>query len=152
MRLEGVGADMENKTVLLVEDSPDTRIIYSTILQHNGYTVLQAETGEEGLRLAREAMPDLILMNVSIPLVDGWKATALLKRDPHTAHIPVIAVTAFTRKTDKRKAREVGCDGYIPKPADPTRVLAEVQRFLGMPSMPPAQPPLTTPTTPLEAI
>jgi two-component system cell cycle response regulator DivK len=143
---------MDNKTVLLVEDSPDTRIIYSTILQHNGYTVIEAETGEEGLRLAREAMPDLILMNVSIPLVDGWKATALLKRDPHTAHIPVIAVTAFTRKTDKRKAREVGCDGYIPKPADPTLVLAEVQRFLGLPATPHPRPTPQTPPTPLDAI
>jgi CheY-like chemotaxis protein len=122
---------MINKTVLLVEDSGDTRVIYSTILLHYGFRVLEAVSGEEGLRMAREAKPDLILMNVAIPLIDGWKTTALLKRDPDTAHIPVIAVTAFTRKKDRKRAREVGCDSYLPKPCDPTRLIQEVHRFLG---------------------
>jgi two-component system, cell cycle response regulator DivK len=133
---------MGGKTVLLVEDSGDTRVIYATILAHHGYRVIEAVNGDEGLRMAREERPDLILMNVSIPLIDGWKATALLKRDPDTAHIPVIAVTAFTRKKDRKRARDVGCDSYLPKPCDPTRVLQEVQRFIGLGGVPLAQAPL----------
>jgi CheY-like chemotaxis protein len=121
---------MERK-VLLVEDDSDTREIYRTILEEHGYRVLEAATGEEGLRLAREGDPDLILMNIAIPHIDGWEATVLLKDDPRTAHIPVIAITAFTRLQDARRAHAVGCSAYLPKPCDPSRLLAEVHRFIG---------------------
>lgn len=120
-----------SRTILLVEDHEDNRIVYRTILEHYGYTVLLAGDGAEGVRLAREAHPDLVLMDVSIPVMDGWEATSVLKADPATASIPVIALTAHALATDRARAEEVGCDGYLAKPVEPRVVLAEVRRFLG---------------------
>src|SRR5690606_33686061 len=119
-------------TVLLVEDHPDNRGIYRTILEHGGLKVLEAEDGETGVRLARERRPDIILMDVSLPMMDGWEATRILKSDPDTAGIPVIAVTAHALQGDRERAEEAGCDGYIAKPAPPREVLLEVQRRLGL--------------------
>jgi two-component system, cell cycle response regulator DivK len=116
--------------ILLVEDNPDNRGIYRTILEHGGFRVLEAEDGEKGIQLAREQMPDLILMDVSVPGIDGWKATELLKQDPATAGIQIIALTAHAMPSDRARAAEVGCDGYIPKPALPRTVLDEVRRRL----------------------
>ena len=82
------------KTVLLVEDNEDNRIVYSTILRHFGYTVTEALNGEEGIAKARSEKPDLILMDISIPIIDGWEATQVLKHDPATSSIPIIALTA----------------------------------------------------------
>jgi CheY-like chemotaxis protein len=118
-------------TILLVEDNLDNRTIYRTILEHRGYSVLEAEDGEMGIRMAREQSPALILMDISIPKVDGWEATRILKADPKTAGIPVIALTAHAMAQDRAKAAEVGCDGYLAKPVEPRRVVEEVQRFLG---------------------
>jgi CheY-like chemotaxis protein len=118
-------------TILLVEDNLDNRTIYRTILEHRGYNVLEAEDGEMGIRMARELSPALILMDISIPKVDGWEATRILKADPQTAGIPVIALTAHAMAQDREKAEEVGCDGYLAKPVEPRRVVEEVQRFLG---------------------
>ena len=120
-----------SRTILLVEDHEDNRIVYSTILEHFGYRVLLAGDGAEGVRMARESSPDLVLMDVSIPVMDGWQATATLKADPATARIPVIALTAHALPADRERAQEVGCDGYLAKPVEPRRVLAEVRRFLG---------------------
>ncbi len=122
---------MQEKTVLLVEDNQDIREIYDTALRNDGYAVVQAADGEEGIRLARSVAPDLILMNVALPLVDGWKATAILKRDPRTRDIPVLAVTAFTRSRDRQRARALGCASYLPKPCEPSRLLEEVRRLIG---------------------
>jgi CheY-like chemotaxis protein len=122
-----------SQTILLVEDHEDNRIVYSTILEHFGYRVLLAGDGAEGVRMARESAPDLVLMDVSIPVMDGWQATATLKADPATARIPVIALTAHALPADRERAREVGCDGYLAKPVEPRRVLEEVRRFLGEP-------------------
>ncbi|HEX8245313.1 MAG TPA: response regulator [Longimicrobium sp.] len=120
-----------SRTILLVEDHEDNRIVYRTMLEHFGYRVLLAGDGGEGVRLARESLPDLILMDVSIPVMDGWEATATLKRDPATARIPIIALTAHALAADRERAQEVGCDGYLAKPVEPRRVLEEVRRFLG---------------------
>jgi two-component system cell cycle response regulator DivK len=120
-----------SQTILLVEDHEDNRIVYSTILEHFGYRVLLAADGAEGVRMARESSPDLVLMDVSIPVMDGWQATATLKADPLTARIPVIALTAHALPADRERAEEVGCDGYLAKPVEPRRVLEEVRRFLG---------------------
>lgn len=120
-----------SRTILLVEDHEDNRIVYRTILEHFGYTVLLAGDGAEGVRLAREARPDLVLMDVSIPVMDGWEATSVLKADPATAAIPVIALTAHALAADRARAEEVGCDGYLAKPVEPRVVLEEVRRFLG---------------------
>src|SRR5215203_1688659 len=119
------------KTVLLVEDNEDNRIVYSTILRHFGYTVTEALNGEEGIAKARGERPDLILMDISIPIIDGWEATQVLKHDPATNDIPIIALTAHALASDREKAMEVGCDGYLAKPCEPRAVVAEVQRFLG---------------------
>ena len=119
-----------SKTVLLVEDNEDNRTVYRTILEHFGYRVVEARNGEDGIRMAREDLPDLILMDISIPLVDGWEATRILKADPATSTIPVIALTAHALATDRAKAQEVGCDGYLAKPVEPRRVVEEVQKHL----------------------
>jgi two-component system cell cycle response regulator DivK len=119
------------KTVLLVEDNEDNLVIYSTILRHSGFEVIEARDGQAGIDTAKAAHPDLILMDVSIPLVDGWEATRRLKADPDTADIPIIALTAHALASDQEKAVAAGCDGYIPKPAEPRLVLATVKQYLG---------------------
>lgn len=124
---------MNGKTVLLVEDNEDNRVVYATILQHHGYRVCEATNGQDAVRLAHEAHPDAILMDISIPIMDGWQATELLKQDPATAHIPIIALTAHALSADRDRARAVGCDGYLAKPCEPRRVLAEVARLIGSP-------------------
>ena len=119
------------KTVLLVEDNEDNRIVYSTILQHFGYIVMEALNGEEGIAKARAEHPDLILMDISIPVIDGWEATQVLKRDPETRGIPIIALTAHALASDREKAMEVGCDSYLAKPCEPKAVVSEVEKFIG---------------------
>ena len=89
------GMSAKGKTVLLVEDNEDNRIVYSTILRHFGYSVTEALNGEEGIAKARSEKPDLILMDISIPGIDGWTATERIRQDDRTANIPVVAVTAF---------------------------------------------------------
>lgn len=121
----------EAPTVLLIEDNDDNLRIYSTILTYAGYRVLEATDGEAGLASARTAQPDLILMDVSIPKIDGWEATRILKADPATSSIPVIALTAHALASDRERAEQIGFDGYISKPAEPRLVLAEVERRLG---------------------
>jgi CheY-like chemotaxis protein len=121
-------------TVLLVEDNDDNLRIYSTILTYSGYRVLEATDGEAGLASARDNRPDLILMDVSIPKIDGWELTKILKADPATASIPVVALTAHALASDRERADAIGFDGYIAKPAEPRLVLAEVQRRLGKPA------------------
>jgi CheY-like chemotaxis protein len=121
-------------TILLVEDNPDNRTIYGTILRHFGYEVAEAETGEDGIRLARELHPALILMDVAMPGMDGWEATRILKGDADTASIPIIALTAHAMSEDRKRAEEVGCDGYLSKPVEPRRVVQEVERLLAQPA------------------
>jgi two-component system, cell cycle response regulator DivK len=119
------------KRILLVEDHEDNRNIYRTILNHFGYEVLEAHDGRQGIDLARTETPDLILMDVSIPHIDGWEATRILKADPATATIPIVALTAHALKEDREHAVVVGFDGYLAKPVEPRTVVAEVERFIG---------------------
>ena len=121
------------KTVLLVEDNEDNLIVYRTILDHVGYKVIEARDGEEGVARARADKPDLILMDVSLPKMDGWEATRRIKADADTRQIPIIAVTAHALDDDREKATQVGCDGYLAKPVAPRRVVEEVERFIGKP-------------------
>lgn len=115
--------------ILLVEDNPDSRVILRTYLEHLGHEVLEAHDGEEAIRRARDGSPDVILMDVSIPRIDGWEATRILKADPETSAIPIIALTAQALRPARDRAREVGCDGYLAKPISPRRVAEEVHRF-----------------------
>lgn len=119
------------RTVLLVEDNEDNRIIYSTILKFGGFRVVEAHDGRAALERARSANPDVILMDVSIPFVDGLEVTRRLKADPATRHIPIIALTAHALASDRDRVLDAGCDGYISKPAEPRVVLARVRHELG---------------------
>jgi two-component system, cell cycle response regulator DivK len=119
------------KTVLLVEDNEDNLVVYRTILEHVGFCVLEARDGEEGVNRAKEHLPDLILMDISIPKIDGWEATQRLKADENTRAIPIIALTAHALEEDRQKALQAGCDGYLAKPVEPRRVVQEVERFVG---------------------
>src|SRR5437660_10030357 len=99
------------KMVLLVEDNEDNRIVYSTILKHFGYEVTEALNGEEGIAKARSEKPDLILMDISIPIIDGWEAAQVLKHDPSTKQIPIIGLTAHALASYRADAMALGCDG-----------------------------------------
>lgn len=122
------------KTILLVEDNEDNLVVYRTILEHVGYHVIEARDGEEGVTRAREHLPDLILMDISIPKIDGWEATQRLKSDDATRAIPIVALTAHALEEDRQKAVQAGCDGYLAKPVEPRRVVQEVERFVGAPT------------------
>jgi two-component system cell cycle response regulator DivK len=124
---------MEGTMILLVEDNADNQEIYRIILAHHGYTVLQAWDGESGVRMAREHRPDLILMDLTMPVIDGLEATRMLKADPATAAIPIIALTAHAMQEDQAAAAEAGCVAFLAKPAEPRAVAAEVERVLALP-------------------
>lgn len=121
----------KTKTILIVEDNEDNLMVYRTILEHVGYAVIEARDGEEGIARAREKHPDLILMDISIPRIDGWEATRRLKENEETRDIPIIALTAHALEEDREKALRVGCDGYLAKPVEPRRVVEEVKRYVG---------------------
>jgi two-component system, cell cycle response regulator DivK len=128
---DGLMNEPKLKTVLLVEDNEDNLVVYRTILEHVGFRVLEARDGEEGVSRAKEHLPDLILMDISIPKIDGWEATQRLKADNSTKDIPIIALTAHALEEDRQKALQAGCDGYLAKPVEPRRVVQEVERFVG---------------------
>lgn len=119
------------QTVLLVEDNEDNRIIYSTVLRHVGYNVLEAQDGVSAVAIARGERPNLILMDISIPELDGWEATRILRNDPATQHIPIIALTAHALADDREKAAQFGFSSYLAKPVEPRLVLAEVRKWIG---------------------
>lgn len=117
-------------TILIVEDNRDNQAIYQTILVHYGFAVLEAWDGEEGVRLARECLPNLIIMDISIPKIDGHEATRILKADGRTAWIPILALTAHALAEDRERAFAAGCDGYLSKPAEPRQVVETVRHLL----------------------
>lgn len=108
--------DQAPRKILLVEDVEDNRGIIRQVAGRMKLTLLEAADGAEGVRLAHEQHPALILMDLSLPVLDGWAATAMLKGDPATAHIPIIALTAHAMEGDEQRAREAGVDGYMTKP------------------------------------
>jgi CheY-like chemotaxis protein len=117
--------------LLLVEDNEDNRTIYCTLLRHLGYQVIEAQDGVQAVELARRERPDLILMDISIPEMDGWEATRILRRDPTTRSIPIVALTAHALEDDRERAAEVGFSSYLAKPIEPRAVVAEVRRLIG---------------------
>lgn len=122
---------MAGKKVLLVEDNADNQEIYRIILAHHGFSVLQAWDGEVGVRMARDHAPDLILMDLTMPVIDGLSATRMLKEDPRTSGIPIIALTAHAEHEDRAAAEAAGCTSFLAKPVAPARVAVEVRRVLG---------------------
>jgi two-component system cell cycle response regulator DivK len=118
------------KTVLVVEDNDLNMKLFHDLLEAHGYNILQTKDGMEALRLAREHMPDLILMDIQLPEVSGLEVTKWLKEDESLKTIPVIAVTAFAMKGDEEKIREGGCEAYIAKPISVANFLQTVERFV----------------------
>ncbi|MES3032521.1 MAG: response regulator [Gemmatimonadota bacterium] len=116
--------------VLVAEDNDDNRLIATAILRHSGYRVIEALSGADAVRIAQVDHPDLILMDVGLPDVDGWTATRTLKGDPRTRDIVIIAFTAHALPGDRIMAREAGCDGYLAKPVELARLVREVREAL----------------------
>jgi two-component system cell cycle response regulator DivK len=116
--------------ILLVEDNEMNRDMLSRRLTRSGYEVVIAVEGEEGVALAHSASPDLVLMDMSLPVLDGWEATRRLKGDPATSRIPVIALTAHAMSGDREKARAAGCDEFDTKPVEYPRLLAKIEGLL----------------------
>ena len=116
--------------ILLVEDNEMNRDMLSRRLQRKGYSVLIAVDGEQGLATAYSEMPDLILMDISLPFIDGYEVTRRLKANPRTKHIPVIALTAHALLTDRDKAMRAGCNDYDTKPVDFARLTEKIEILL----------------------
>jgi two-component system cell cycle response regulator DivK len=129
--IECRGADRPMVKILLVEDNEMNRDMLSRRLQRRGYSVIVAGDGLEGIAMANAEPVDLILMDMSLPVLDGWQATRRLKDDPRTRPIPVIALTAHAMPGDREKALEAGCDDYDTKPIDLPRLLGKIEALLG---------------------
>jgi len=117
--------------ILLVEDNEMNRDMLSRRLTKRGYQIAIALDGEQGVELARSELPDLILMDMSLPLKDGWQATAEIKADPATSGIPVIGLSAHAMSGDRDKAMQAGCDDYDTKPVELDRLLTKIEALLG---------------------
>jgi len=116
--------------ILLVEDNEMNRDMLSRRLIRRGYEVVIATDGQQGVDLATSAAPDLILMDMSLPVIDGWEATKQVKADPATAHIPIIALTAHAMDSDRQKAIGAGCDDFDTKPVELSRLLGKIEELL----------------------
>jgi two-component system, cell cycle response regulator DivK len=125
-------------TVLVIEDNPANMKLASLLLRNVGHAVLCATDAETGLTLARAERPNLILMDIQLPGMDGFAATAMLKQDPATAGIPVIALTAMAMKEDQEKSQAAGCDAYISKPLRYEELYAAIDALLAKPALQPS--------------
>jgi len=119
-----------SKRILIVEDHDDNRRILRDLLTSAGYETVEAVTGEEGVAMAESHRPDLILMDIQLPELDGYEATRRIKADPALRPIPIIAVTSYAMSGDDAMAYEVGCVGYVTKPFSPRQLLAKIREFL----------------------
>jgi two-component system cell cycle response regulator DivK len=120
---------MSNK-ILVVEDQEDNRRIVRDLLTTTDYEVTEAENGEEALAAVAKQRPDLILMDIQLPVMDGYEATRRIKADPALRTIPIIAVTSYALSGDEEKARAAGCDDFVPKPYSPRQLLAKIRKYL----------------------
>ena len=118
------------KRILIVEDQEDSRRILRDLLKSADYEIMEAVNGEEALTAAATQRPDLILMDIQLPIMDGYEATRRIKADPTLTHVPVIAVTSYALGGDKAKARAAGCDDFVPKPYSPRQLLAKIRQLL----------------------
>ena len=116
--------------ILVVEDFDDAREMYRDYLEFSGYRVETARDGREAIDKAQALHPDLILMDLSLPGVDGWEATRLLKSDPETRHLLIVALSAHALAAEGERARVAGCDGFIAKPCLPPDLVTEIERYL----------------------
>ena len=119
-----------SKRILVVEDQEDNRQILRDLFARTDYEIVEAENGVEALAAVARQRPDLILMDIQLPSLDGYETTRRLKADPNMRSIPIIAVTSYALSGDEAKGREAGCDGYVSKPYSPRQLLAKVREFL----------------------
>ena len=119
-----------SKRILYIEDNPENRLLMRRVLMAEGYVVEEASDGNSGLQKAAESPPDLILMDINLPEIDGYEVTARLKQIPNMSGVPIIAVTANVMKGDREKTLAAGCDGYIQKPIDIDLLPSQIESFL----------------------
>jgi two-component system, cell cycle response regulator DivK len=119
------------KRILVIEDHEENRQIMRDLLTHAGYEMVEAFTGEDGVAAAGRERPDLILMDIQLPGLDGYEATRRIKGDPALRHIPIIAVTSYALSGDDQKALAAGCDTYVTKPFSPRALLGKIREHLG---------------------
>ena len=118
------------KRILVVEDQEDNRQILRDLLASVGYEMFEAHDGQQALGAVTEHKPDLILMDIQLPVMDGYEATRRIKADPATKDIPIIVVTSYALSGDEAKARDAGCDAYVTKPYSPRQLLAKIREYL----------------------
>jgi two-component system cell cycle response regulator DivK len=119
------------KRILVVEDQEDLRCILRDLLEGSGYDVAEAADGRDGVAKAKSERPDLILMDIQLPILDGYETTRQIRTDPNLKTTPIIAVSSYAMKGDEEKARASGCDHYVTKPYSPVQLLRVIQGFLG---------------------
>jgi two-component system cell cycle response regulator DivK len=119
-----------SKRILVVEDQPDNRQIIRDMLAPTGNEITEVENGDDALAAIAKQQPDLILMDIQLPVMDGYEATRRIKADPALRSIPIIAVTSYALSGEENKARAAGCDEYVPKPFSPRHLLAKIRNFL----------------------
>jgi len=119
-----------SKRILIVEDQEDNRAILRDVLSTAGYELIEATNGQEGVERAQQERPDLILMDIQLPVIDGYEATRRIKSDAALGAIPIIAVTSYALSGDEARARTAGCDGYVAKPFSPRELLAKLREYL----------------------
>jgi two-component system cell cycle response regulator DivK len=118
------------KRILVVEDQEDNRRILRDLLTSAGFDMIAAENGEDAITSAQEGRPDLILMDIQLPILDGYEATRRIKADPDLKSIPIIVVTSYALSGDEEKARLAGCDDYVAKPFSPRQLLAKIKEYV----------------------
>jgi two-component system cell cycle response regulator DivK len=118
------------KRILVVEDQEDNLQILRDLLTSEGYQIVEAQDGEQGVRAAAAERPDLILMDIQLPLLDGYEATRRIKADPALRAIPIIVVTSYSLSGDEAKARAAGCDDFVPKPYSRRQLMAKIRKYL----------------------
>ena len=119
-----------SKRILVVEDQADNRQIIRDMLAGTEYEITEAEDGEQALAAMEKERPDLILMGVQLPIMDGYEVTRQIKANPATGSIPIIAITSYALSGEEKKARAAGCDDYVPKPFSPRELLAKIRQYL----------------------
>ncbi len=128
--MTGTSEATRKPLVLVVDDFADNREMYSEYLSFSGYDVIEAKNGKEAIDAAQQRLPDIIIMDLSLPVMDGWEATRRLKADERTRGIPVIALTGHALAGHSKGAKEAGCDSFLAKPCLPDQLVTEIRRML----------------------
>ena len=124
------------RKILLIEDNAQNRYLVTYLLEQTGYEVVSAESGPDGIARAGQVRPDLVLLDIQLPVMDGYAVARALKGNPATSAIPIVAVTSYAMVGDREKAMAAGCDGYLEKPINPETFVADIEGFLPPPASP----------------